>query len=173
MHPSLILSQQYSSTWSSYLVLTDLVPYRRVSTDAGWGSVDILIDIAAECQSHIDCQLSDGWVLVTYQSGVSGILVKYQSSVNLLSTESHDSISSVSAMYQWTIRWVSVCIRGILVKHCECETNLVPWCKHLDTLISSLLWCKLHFARLECSKHFLRCTPPAETQIPPISAVFF
>ena len=53
------------------------------------------------------------------------------------------------------------------------ETNLVPWCKHLDILISSLLWYKLHFPRLEYSKHFLRYTPPADTQIPPILAVFF
>ena len=46
---------------------------------------------------------------------------------------------------------------------------------NLDTLISFLLWCKLHFSRLEYSKHFLRCMPPADTQIPliSISAVLF
>ena len=164
--------------WPSYLVLTDLVPYRGCQPMEAKGQ----LTYQWIWPPGVDHILS--WVLVEYWSlYISQVSVEYRSSIDWHIDQSSVNLRSivllliVSVVCQHCIgeplveyQYVSMVYWSSIV---SAETNLVPWCKHLDILISPLLSCKLHFPRLEYSKHFLRYTPPADTQIPPISAVFF
>lgn len=116
--------------------------------------------MAAKC--HI---LIISWVLVEYWSLISQVSAEYwssfdwhinQSSVNHRSTESHNSISSASAMYRWTISWVSVCICGVYVKHCELmlkdkpctiDQMFVQWYQWTVGKITTKYWLKSYSGR--------------------------
>ena len=160
-------------------MLTDLVPYRGCQLMEAKGQLTYQW---IQWPSVVTYWLSvEWWLSIGYLSvGCQSIgQVSTDISTNHQSTFGQQKVTIVPVVCpQCTgigeplveYQYISVVYWSSIV---SAETNLVPWCKHLDTLISSLLWYKLYFPRLEYSKHFLRCTPPADTQIPLISAVFF